>query len=42
MSVQFPQVRAEWREVDWSQEKRTRFTTLLLRLLAEDDEDTEE
>ncbi|MFE1842074.1 hypothetical protein [Streptomyces sp. NPDC059515] len=42
MSAQFPQVRAEWRETDWSPEKRTRFTSLILRLLTEDDDENEE
>ncbi|QWQ42133.1 hypothetical protein KME66_14775 [Streptomyces sp. YPW6] len=35
----YPQVTAEWREVEWSREKRTRFATMMLRLMADDDED---
>lgn len=36
---QYPQVTAEWREVEWSREKRTRFATLMLRLMADDEDD---
>ncbi|MFE9254069.1 hypothetical protein [Streptomyces sp. NPDC006879] len=39
MSAQYPQVRAEWRETEWSREKRTRFAAMMLRLLADDDDD---
>ncbi|MEU5446920.1 hypothetical protein [Streptomyces californicus] len=34
-----PQITAEWREVAWSKEKRTRFATMMLRLMADDDDD---
>lgn len=38
MSDRFPQVRSEWRETQWSKEKRTRFATTILRLVADEDE----
>ncbi len=34
-----PQVTAEWREVKWSREERTRFATMMLRLMVDDKED---
>ncbi|MEU0674511.1 hypothetical protein ABZ330_16760 [Streptomyces sp. NPDC006172] len=36
----YPQVRAEWREVEWSSAKRARFAALVMRLI-EPDEDEE-
>lgn len=39
MSTQYPQVTAEWRETDWSREKRARFTALILRLLVDDEDE---
>ncbi|MFE9723495.1 hypothetical protein ACFYQ5_07840 [Streptomyces sp. NPDC005794] len=36
----YPQVTAEWREVEWSKEKRLRFAQLILRLITTDDDDS--
>ncbi|MGW0861261.1 hypothetical protein [Streptomyces sp. NPDC002611] len=39
MTHQYPQVRAEWREVEWSQAKRERFAALVMRLIGADEDD---
>ncbi|MFJ3775263.1 hypothetical protein ACIPX0_26580 [Streptomyces sp. NPDC090075] len=39
MSEQYPQVRAEWREVQWNEAKRARFAELMLRLIGPDEDD---
>lgn len=35
-----PQVTVEWREVEWSREKRLRFAQLILRIITADDDDS--
>lgn len=40
MSSQYPQVRAEWREVEWSEAKRARFAALVMRLVEPDEGET--
>ncbi|MCX5236199.1 hypothetical protein OG824_13405 [Streptomyces prunicolor] len=32
-SSRYPQVRAEWREVEWSAAKREKFAALVMRLI---------
>jgi hypothetical protein len=36
---QYPQVRAEWREVEWSAAKRAKFAALVMRLIEPDEDD---